>query len=224
MLSLSKIGLKPVEFLRRREGGGDPAGCMPLSFQDGRRNPNRPTNYRWEFLVLIRIPLYCMLMRLFPSTLSFVLTGLLMLCSCNYKDIFEGKNKQEQTVMEKRIINTTNAPAPIGPYSQAVLVNGVLYCSGQIAINPETNELVSHTLEDETHQVMRNIGALLKEAEMDFGNIVKTSIFLSDMSLFTEVNRIYANYFEKDFPARETVAVKGLPKGVNVEISVIAVR
>lgn len=126
--------------------------------------------------------------------------------------------------MEKRIINTTNAPAPIGPYSQAVLVNGVLYCSGQIAINPETNELVSHTLEDETHQVMKNIGALLKEAEMDFGNIVKTSIFLSDMSLFTEVNRIYANYFEKDFPARETVAVKGLPKGVNVEISVIAVR
>lgn len=126
--------------------------------------------------------------------------------------------------MEKRIINTPLAPAPIGPYSQAVLVNGILYCSGQIAINPETGDMATNSIEEETRQVMSNIAALLKEADMGFEHIVKTSIFLSDMSLFAEVNALYGSYFEKDFPARETVAVKGLPKGVNVEISVIAAK
>lgn len=124
----------------------------------------------------------------------------------------------------KKIIQTTNAPAPIGPYSQAVIANGFLFSSGQIAINPENNELNNATLDEETHQVMRNIKALLLEAGYGFEHIVKTTIFLSDMSLFAAVNEIYGDYFENDFPARETVAVKGLPKGVNVEISVTAFK
>lgn len=124
----------------------------------------------------------------------------------------------------KKIINSTNAPAPIGPYSQAVIANGFLFASGQIAINPENNELNNETLDEETHQVMRNIKALLLEAEYGFEHIVKTTIFLSDMSLFAAVNEIYGSYFESEFPARETVAVKGLPKGVNVEISVTAFK
>ncbi|WP_113638306.1 RidA family protein [Nubsella zeaxanthinifaciens] len=124
----------------------------------------------------------------------------------------------------KKIIHSTNAPAPIGPYSQAVIANGFLFASGQIAINPESNELNIDSLEEETHQVMRNIKALLVESEYGFEHIVKTTIFLSDMSLFAAVNEIYGSYFESDFPARETVAVKGLPKGVNVEISVTAYK
>lgn len=124
----------------------------------------------------------------------------------------------------KKIIYTTNAPAPIGPYSQAIIANGFLFASGQIAINPENNELNNATLEEETHQVMRNIKALLIEAEYEFDNIIKTTIFLSDMSLFAQVNEIYGSYFKHDFPARETVAVKGLPKGVNVEISITAYK
>lgn len=124
----------------------------------------------------------------------------------------------------KKIIHSTNAPAPIGPYSQAVIANGFLFASGQIAINPESNELNIASLEGETHQVMRNIKALLVESEYGFEHIVKTTIFLSDMSLFAAVNEIYGSYFESDFPARETVAVKGLPKGVNVEISVTAYK
>lgn len=126
--------------------------------------------------------------------------------------------------MEKRIINTPKAPAPIGPYSQAVMVNGTLYCSGQIAINPATGEMNQVNIVQETVQVMKNIEALLKEANMDFSHVVKTSIFLSDMSLFQEVNAVYSEYFTDDFPARETVAVKTLPKNANVEISVIAVK
>ena len=124
----------------------------------------------------------------------------------------------------KTIINTTNAPAPIGPYSQAVLANGFLYVSGQVAINPATGELAMATLKEETEQVMRNLSAVLLEAGFEFSHILKTTIFLSDMGLFAEVNDIYGAYFEGDFPARETVAVKGLPKGVNVEISVIAYK
>ncbi len=124
----------------------------------------------------------------------------------------------------KKIIHTTNAPAPIGPYSQGVVANGFLFASGQIAINPENNALNNTTLEEETHQVMRNIKAMLVEAEYEFEHIIKTTIFLSDMSLFTEVNEIYGSYFKSDFPARETVAVRGLPKGVNVEISVTAYK
>ncbi|HNT80862.1 MAG TPA: RidA family protein [Bacteroidia bacterium] len=122
----------------------------------------------------------------------------------------------------KTIINTKKAPAPIGPYSQAVIINNFMYASGQIAINPENNQLVLDNIIEETTQVMKNIQALLEEAGLSFDHVVKTSIFLSDMSLFAQVNEVYGSYFKKDFPARETVAVAGLPKGVNVEISIIA--
>jgi len=124
----------------------------------------------------------------------------------------------------KKVINTTNAPAPIGPYSQAVIANGFLFLSGQVAINPENGLVVQSSIAEEAHQVMRNIKAVLLEAGYDFEDVVKTTIFLSDMSLFTEINEIYGAYFENTFPARETVAVKGLPKGVNVEISVTAYK
>lgn len=126
--------------------------------------------------------------------------------------------------MEKKIINTADAPAPIGPYSQAVQVDSMLFVSGQVAINPATGNVEATTIEEETQQVMKNLRAVLHEAQMDFNSVVKTTIFLSDMSLFGKVNEIYSTYFTGDFPARETVAVKGLPKGVNVEISVIAAR
>jgi len=124
----------------------------------------------------------------------------------------------------KTIINTHNAPAPIGPYSQAVLANGFLFVSGQVAINPENGELNLSSISEETHQIMRNIKAVLLEAEYEFNHVVKTTIFLADMSLFAEVNEVYGSYFQSHFPARETVAVKGLPKGVNVEISVTAFK
>lgn len=124
----------------------------------------------------------------------------------------------------KKIINTTNAPAPIGPYSQAVIANGFLFASGQVAINPENGELGMSSIEEETHQVMRNIKAVLIEADYEFSHIIKTTIFLSDMALFAQVNEIYGSYFDSEFPARETVAVKGLPKGVNVEISITAFK
>jgi len=124
--------------------------------------------------------------------------------------------------MSKTIINTSNAPSAIGPYSQAVLVNNTLYCSGQIAIDPASGELVLDTIQAETHRVMLNIAAILAEAKMHFSNVVKTSIFLSDMNNFAVVNAIYAEYFVQPYPARETVQVAKLPKGVNVEISVIA--
>lgn len=123
-----------------------------------------------------------------------------------------------------KIINTTNAPAPIGPYNQAVIANGFLFLSGQIAINPESGVVIQSSVAEETHQVMRNIKAVLLEAGYNFEDVVKTTIFLSDMDLFAEINDIYGSYFEKNFPARETVAVKGLPKGVNVEISITAYK
>ena len=123
----------------------------------------------------------------------------------------------------KTIINTPNAPAPIGPYSQAVLVNGTLYASGQIAINPKSGGLILDNIEAETTQVMANIEAVLAAANMNFGNIIKSSIFLSDMGSFAQVNEVYGRYFTGDFPARETVEVACLPKNVNVEISVVAV-
>lgn len=124
--------------------------------------------------------------------------------------------------MEKKIIQTNEAPAPIGPYNQAVAAGGFLFISGQICINPATGELNNSDLHTETVQVMQNLTAVLQEAGMNFSNVVKTTIFLSDMSLFAEVNEIYGKYFDGGFPARETVAVKGLPKNVNVEISMIA--
>ena len=123
----------------------------------------------------------------------------------------------------KKIISTKNAPSPIGPYSQAVLVNGTLYVSGQIAINPTNGLFVLDNIIEETQRVMDNIKAILTEAGMDFSNVVKTGIFLSDMNNFAKVNVIYGSYFTKDFPARETVQVSRLPKDVNVEISVVAV-
>lgn len=126
--------------------------------------------------------------------------------------------------MEKRIVNTTSAPAPIGPYNQAVQAGNFLFVSGQIAIDPATGDLKIQDIVTETDQVMNNIKAILNESQMDFNSVIKTTIFLSDMSLFAQVNEIYGKYFTSDFPARETVAVKGLPKGVNVEISVIASR
>jgi 2-iminobutanoate/2-iminopropanoate deaminase len=126
--------------------------------------------------------------------------------------------------MEKKIINTPDAPAPIGPYSQAVQVDQMLFLSGQIAINPKTGNLETADIQTETHQVMHNLKALLQAAGMDFSHVAKTTIFLSDMSLFTSVNEIYGKYFAGNFPARETVAVKGLPKGVSVEISMVALK
>ncbi|SES16147.1 RidA family protein [Pedobacter rhizosphaerae] len=123
----------------------------------------------------------------------------------------------------KQIINTTNAPAPIGPYSQAVKAGNFLFISGQIAINPESGELNIGNIQEETHQVMRNLKAVLLEAGLTFDNVVKSSIFLSDMDTFAQVNEVYGQYFSADFPARETVQVSVLPKNVNVEISVIAI-
>ena len=127
--------------------------------------------------------------------------------------------------MKKKIINTNNAPAPIGPYNQAVKINNMLFISGQVAMDPlNNNELRISSINNETHQVMKNLSAILEEASMDFRNVVKTTIFLSDMSYFNEVNNIYGSYLkEGQEPARETVAVKTLPKEVNVEISMIAV-
>ena len=122
----------------------------------------------------------------------------------------------------KKVINTTNAPAPIGPYSQAVQTGNMLFVSGQIPIDPATGELISDSIEAEAKQVMKNLEAVLTEAGATFGNIVMTTIFLSDMNDFAAVNAVYGTYFTADFPARATVAVKTLPKSVNVEISVIA--
>ena len=124
----------------------------------------------------------------------------------------------------KKIIKTPNAPTPIGPYSQAVLIGNTLYTSGQIAINPLTNELEMPNIKEETILVMKNLKALLLEAEMDFSNVIKASIFISDMNNFSEINEVYGSYFTADFPARETVEVACLPKSVNVEISVVAIK
>lgn len=124
--------------------------------------------------------------------------------------------------MEKQIINTKNAPAPIGPYNQAILTGNLLLVSGQIALNPDTNELVLNDIKTETHQVMKNLRSILSEAGMDFDNVVKTTIFIMNMNDFAQINEVYGSYFSGDYPARETVQVAALPKGVNVEISVIA--
>lgn len=125
--------------------------------------------------------------------------------------------------MPKAIINTQNAPAPIGPYNQAVKAGGFLFISGQIAIDPVTNNIEAKNVKEEAMQVMKNLKAILDEAGLNFNDVVKTTIFLSDMSLFAEVNEVYGNYMKENFPARETVAVKGLPKNVNVEISMICI-
>lgn len=126
--------------------------------------------------------------------------------------------------MQKNIINTTQAPTPIGPYSQAVQAGNLLFISGQVPLNPATGAIEATDIAGETEQVMKNLNAVLTEAGYDFGHVVKTTIFLSDMSLFNAVNEVYGKYFAGNFPARETVAVKGLPRNVNVEISMIAAK
>jgi len=120
------------------------------------------------------------------------------------------------------VINTTHAPAPIGPYNQAIRSNNLVFLSGQVALDSQTGEMVNNTLEDETNKVLDNISAVLKEAGLDFSNIIKSSIFLTNMDDFSIVNNIYESRFTKNYPARETVEVSRLPKNARVEISVIA--
>lgn len=122
----------------------------------------------------------------------------------------------------KEIINTNYAPAPIGPYNQAVKAGNTLYISGQISLSPETGDLILSSIADQTKQVLENLHAILKEAGYSFADVIKTSIFLTDMANFGIVNEIYGEYFTENAPARETVAVSGLPKGVDVEISCVA--
>ena len=124
--------------------------------------------------------------------------------------------------MERKIVNTTEAPAPIGPYNQAVRTGDLLFISGQIALIPGTETLINSSIPDETNQVMKNLQSILQAEGISFKHVVKTTIFLSGMEHFAEVNQVYGQYFQSDFPARETVAVKGLPRNVNVEISMIA--
>ena len=124
----------------------------------------------------------------------------------------------------KKVINTNNSPAPIGPYNQAIFKNNMLFISGQIALDPNSMNLNNGSIREETHQVMKNLKNILKEVNMDFNNVVKSSIFLSDMNHFKDVNEVYGSYLETgNEPARETIAVKTLPMNVNVEISMIAV-
>jgi 2-iminobutanoate/2-iminopropanoate deaminase len=125
--------------------------------------------------------------------------------------------------MSKQIIESKKVPAPIGPYSQAVIANGFLFASGQVAFDPKTGALVLSDIASETKQVMENIKSILEAAELTFAHVIKTTIFLSDMGLFAQVNEVYGSYFSKDFPARETVAVKTLPRNENIEISITAV-
>ncbi|SIO43842.1 RidA family protein [Chitinophaga niabensis] len=126
--------------------------------------------------------------------------------------------------MEKQVINTSGAPAPIGPYNQAIKAGSTLFISGQIALNPETGQIEKDNITSETHRVMQNLRAILTEAGMDFSDVVKTTIFIMDMNDFSQINEVYGKYFSGYFPARETVQVAGLPKGVNVEISMIAIK
>lgn len=140
-----------------------------------------------------------------------------------YRSLETPPNRTTNNKTMKTIIYTPHAPAPIGPYSQAVLKGNMLYTSGQIALNPKTGDLVTDDIKTETKQVMENIKAVLKEANMTFENVLKTTIFISDMHNFGAINEVYASYFnEATAPARETVEVANLPKFVNVEISVIA--
>jgi 2-iminobutanoate/2-iminopropanoate deaminase len=126
--------------------------------------------------------------------------------------------------MEKQIITTSGAPAPIGPYNQAILAGDMLFISGQICIDPVTGTLKNQDIQEETHQVMHNLRSILTASDMGFHNVVKTTIFITDMNRFSEINEVYGKYFADIFPARETVQVSALPKFVNVEISMIAVR
>ena len=128
--------------------------------------------------------------------------------------------------MDKQVINTPSAPAPIGPYNQAILAGDMLFISGQICIDPATGSLQNQDIQQETHQVMHNLRAILTASDMSFHHVVKTTIFITDMNRFSEINEVYGKYFDSNstFPARETVQVSALPKFVNVEISMIAVK
>lgn len=126
--------------------------------------------------------------------------------------------------MDKIVINTVDAPAPIGPYNQAILAGDTLYISGQVCIDPVTNQLANRDIQEETHRCMQNLKAILQAAAMGFNNVVKTTIFITDMNQFSAINEVYGKYFDGDFPARETVQVSALPKFVNVEISMVAVK
>ena len=124
----------------------------------------------------------------------------------------------------KKAINTNKAPLPVGPYNQAVMVKNTLYISGQVALNPTNNELIQGSIDEESHQIMKNIESILREAGLDFKNVVRSKIYLTDMSNFSKVNEVYGSYFEKGHePARTTIEVSGLPLGVDVEIDMIAV-
>lgn len=149
------------------------------------------------------------------------LIPILVSCLFAHPAFAQNTNSSE---MKKEIIKTDNAPAPIGPYSQAVAYGNLIFVSGQIAIHPENGQLVTGSVKEETHQVMKNIQNILKAAGLGMEHILKTSIFLKNMDDFTAVNEVYGSYFSGDFPARETVQVSRLPKDVNVEISVTAGR
>lgn len=124
----------------------------------------------------------------------------------------------------KKVIHTDHAPKAVGPYSQAIDIGSLVFCSGQIAINPVNNEVLKVSIVEQTHQVMKNIEAVLKASDLNFSNIIKSTIFLTDMNDFAQVNEVYSSYLQSPYPARSTVAVSGLPKGVNVEIEVTAAR
>jgi 2-iminobutanoate/2-iminopropanoate deaminase len=149
-----------------------------------------------------------------------------LVTSSGINEVLQTDNSHSiKLIIMKKIIFTEKAPAPIGPYNQAVLSGNTLYASGQIAINPASGELVTENINDETKQVMENISAILEAANMTFENVVKATIFIMDMNNFAAINTIYGSYFnEKTAPARETVQVACLPKNVNVEISIIAVQ
>jgi 2-iminobutanoate/2-iminopropanoate deaminase len=137
----------------------------------------------------------------------------------------DNRNKYKQPKrMEKKIITSTNAPEPIGPYSHGVLLNGVLYTSGQVAKDAKTGEMVQSDIKSETRKVMENLEAILKEADMDFSNVLKTTIYCTDLGNFAAINEVYGSFFKANFPARETVQVVKLPLNANVEISVVAAQ
>ena len=155
------------------------------------------------------------------KALIFFYVGLAIFFIALAYNTFNNKNKTDM----KRIVNTSNAPKPIGPYNQAVISGDLMFISGQVAFDPNTDELVLGDIQSETKQVMENLKSILEEANLSFDNVVKTTIFLSDMNDFQQVNEVYGSYFSNDqAPARETVEVSRLPKDVNVEISMIACK
>ena len=155
------------------------------------------------------------------KALIFFYVGLAIFFIALAYNTFNNKNKTDM----KRIVNTSNAPKPIGPYNQAVISGDLMFISGQVAFDPNTDELVLDDIQSETKQVMENLKSILEEANLSFDNVVKTTIFLSDMNDFQQVNEVYGSYFSNDqAPARETVEVSRLPKDVNVEISMIACK